>query len=209
MKTLLISLLILTGVGFDNGTISNPKPGGISVLTVDPAQSTVAWKAEKTTGKHLGTVKIQSGSLTMYCGQLAKGTVLIGMQTLEVTDLSAPDKQKLENNLKGDNFFDTGKFPQATLDIISVDHRSEAAHHFVTVLSNLTLHGITKQMVFTADIAKSTRTDFIGQADITINRRDFNIATDNIKYDTFIYKDIHLHVLLQANKKADEQVSSL
>jgi polyisoprenoid-binding protein YceI len=208
MKTLFISLLILGGALGNKPTTAVSNPGGISVLKVDAASSTISWKAEKTTGTHLGTIAVKSGSLTMYCGQLSKGTVLINMSALAVTDLPAPDKQKLENNLKGDNFFDTEKFPEARLEIVSVDHKSEKVHHFVTVLGNLTLHGITKQIVFTANIAKSNYDNFAGQADIVFNRKDFNIATGNIKYNTFINKDIRLHVSLQANK-ADEQVSSL
>lgn len=208
MKTLFISLLILGGALGNKPINPVAAAGGISVLKVDPASSAVSWKAEKTTGAHTGTVAIKSGTLTMYCGQLAKGTVLIDMSALAVTDLSSPDKQKLENNLRGDNFFDTGKFPEAKLEIVSVDHGSEKVHHFITVLGNITLRGVTKQIVFTADVVKSNYENFSGLADIVLNRKDFNIATDNIKYNTFIYKDIRLHVSLQANK-AEEQVSSL
>jgi len=208
MKTLLFSLLMLCSAGFSNGTVSNPKPGGISVLIVDPAASTIGWKADKTTGTHNGTIKIRSGSLTLKCAQLSSGFVFIDMSSINVADLSGPDKGKLENNLKGDNFFDTGKFPLAKLDIISVNHKSSTAHHFITVLGNLNLHGVTKRIVFTADVSKSTYDDFTAQADIVINRRDFGVATSNIKYDTFIDKSIHLHVSLQANK-ASEQVTAL
>jgi len=208
MKTLFISLLILGGALGNKPTTTASNPGGVSLLKVDAASSTISWKAEKTTGSHLGTIAIKSGSLTMYCGQLSKGTVLIDMGTMAVTDLSAPDKQKLENNLRGDNFFDIEKFPEARLEIVSVDHKSEKVHHFVTVLGNITLHGVTKQLVFTATVSKSDRNSFVGQSNIVLNRKDFNIATNNIKYNTFINKDIRLQVSLQANK-TDEQVSSL
>ncbi|HTD99116.1 MAG TPA: YceI family protein [Mucilaginibacter sp.] len=208
MKTLLFSLLMLCGAGISNGTVSSPNPGGISVLTINAASSTIDWKAEKTTGKHNGTIKIRSGSLTLRCAQLASGSVFIDMNSINVADLSGPDKGKLENNLKGDNFFDTGKFPLAKLDIISVNYKSVPVHHFITILGNLNLHGVTKQVIFTADVSKSTYDDFTAQADMIINRRDFGIATSNIKYDTFIDKSIHLHILLQASK-VKEQVTSL
>ncbi len=130
------------------------------------------------------------------------------MNSIIVSDLTMPDKQKLENNLKGDNFFDTGNFPLAKLDIVSIDHKSESFYHLVTVTGNLMLHGITKKIVFTADISRNTDTNFTAQADIVINRRNFNIATNNIKYDALIYNDIHLDVLLQANK-VNRQISSL
>jgi polyisoprenoid-binding protein YceI len=208
MKTLLFSLLMLCSAGISNGTVNSPNPGGISVLTINPASSTIDWKAEKTTGKHNGTIKIRSGSLTLRCAQLASGSVVIDMNSINVADISGSDKGKLENNLKGDNFFDTGKFPLAKLDIISVNYKSAPVHHFITILGNLNLHGVTRQVIFTADVSKSTYDDFSAQADMVINRRDFGIATGNIKYDTFIDKSIQLHVLLQASK-VKEQVTSL
>jgi polyisoprenoid-binding protein YceI len=208
MKTLLFCLLMLGHAGVSNHTASYPKPGGLSILTVDPAASSIDWKAEKATGKHNGTIKIRSGSLTFYCQQLAKGSILIDMNSINVSDLSMPDKQKLESNLKGNSFFDTDKFPSAKLDITSVNHQSEAIYHFVTITGNLMLHGVTKKVVFTADVSKIANNKFSAQADIALNRRDFNIATKNFKYDTFINTAIHLHVSLQANK-INEQVTSL
>jgi polyisoprenoid-binding protein YceI len=208
MKAFLICLLLLGHVPGSKTPVNAPKPGGISILTVDPSNSNIAWHAEKLTGAHNGTVRIRSGSLTMHCGQLAKGSVIIGMNTLAVTDLGEPDKQKLENNLRGDNFFDTGKFPDAKLDITSVTHLGNPQSHLLAVSGNLTLRGTTKKIVFTVDASKSTVTDFAGQADIVINRRDWAIATDNIKYDTFIKADIHLHVSLQA-KQVNQQLTSI
>lgn len=208
MKKLILGLLVLVASGFSNGTNNSTKPGGYSVLTIDPANSNIAWKAEKPTGTHLGTIAISGGRLNFTCRQLSGGTVNIDMRSINVTDLSSPDKQKLESNLRGDNFFETDKYPQARLDIVSVDHKSEPNYHFITVNSNLTMHGITKRVVFTADITKNAVDQFIAQADIDIDRRDWNIATSNIKYNTIIYKTVHLHVTLQANKPT-ERISSL
>lgn len=208
MKKLILGLLVLVASGFSKDTNNAPKPGGYSVLTIDPANSNIAWKADKPTGTHLGTIAVAGGRLSFTCRQLSGGTVNIDMKSINVTDLSSPDKQKLENNLRGDNFFDTEKYPQARLDIVSVDHKSEPSYHFVTVNGNLTMHGVTKRVVFTADITKNAIDQFNAQADIDIDRRDWNIATSNIKYNTLIYKTVHLHVTLQANKPT-ERISSL
>ncbi|MDO3627922.1 YceI family protein [Mucilaginibacter sp. BT774] len=207
MKKLILGLLILVASGFSMGTKSSDL-GGFSVLTIDPANSNIVWKAEKPTGTHLGTIAIAGGRLNFTCRQLSGGSVNIDMKSINVTDLSAPDKQKLENNLRGDNFFDTEKYPQARLDIVSVDHKSEPSYHFVTVNGNLTMHGVTKRVVFTADITKNVVDQFNAQADIDIDRRDWNVATSNIKYNTLIYKTVHLHVTLQANKPT-ERISAL
>ena len=208
MKTFLFCLLILSHASIGNRTINHSKPGGVNVLKIDPAASTIGWKAEKTTGTHTGTIKIRSGSLTFYCRQLAKGTVLIDMNTINVADLQPPRKQQLESNLKGDNFFDTDKFPLAQLDIVSVNSQSEASYHFVTITGNLQMHGVTQKIVFTANISKNTADNFVARADILINRQAWDIATRNMKYNLLINKFIRLDVLLQANK-VNEQVSSL
>lgn len=208
MKKLILGLLVLVASGFSKGINNSAKPGGFSVLTIDPANSSIAWKAEKPTGTHLGTIAIVGGRLNFTCRQLSGGSVNIDMRSINVTGLSSPDKQKLESNLRGGNFFDTEKYPQARLDIVSVDHKSESSYHFVTVNGNLTMHGITKRIVFTADISKNAIDQFNAQADIDIDRRDWNIATSNIKYNTLIYKTVHLHVTLQANKPT-EHMSSL
>ncbi|HTK17916.1 MAG TPA: YceI family protein [Mucilaginibacter sp.] len=208
MKKLILGLLVLVASGFSKGTNNTANPGGYSVLTIDPVNSNIAWKADKPTGTHLGTIAITGGRLNFTCRQLSGGTVNIDMRSINVTDLSSPDKQKLESNLRGDNFFETDKYPQGRLDIVSVDHKSEPTYHFVTVNGNLTMHGITKRIIFTADITKNAIDQFIAQADIDIDRRDWNIATSNIKYNTLIYKTVHLHVTLQANKPT-ERISSL
>jgi len=208
MKTLFYCLLMLSHAWSGKPVVSHSAPGGVSVLAVNTEESTIDWKAQKPTGTHMGKVKIGSGTLIMHCGQLYSGTISMDMNTMAVIDLSGHDKNVLETNLRSSYFFDAGKFPEARLDIINVDHRSEKAFHFVTVLANLTLHGITKQITFTADVSKSTVNDFAAQANITINRRDFAVATSNFKYDTFIYKDIQLHVSLQASRP-EPSISSL
>jgi polyisoprenoid-binding protein YceI len=208
MKTLIFSLLMLLHAWSGKPVVSSVPAGGVSVLAVNITSSAVDWKAEKTTGTHNGTVNILSGDLVMRCGQLYAGTITLDMSSLTVDDLSSPDKEKLENNLRSNYFFDTGKFPEAQLEITSVNHNSEKAFHFVTILANLTIRGITKQVTFTADVAKSTVNDFAGEANIVINRRDWNIATNNIKYNAFIYKNIRLHVMLKASRN-ETQLTSL
>jgi len=208
MKTLFFSLLLLCHAWSGRPVVSYNDPGGISVLAVNTSASTIDWKADKATGTHTGIVKIESGTLVMHCGLLSSGTVILDMGSLTVTDLSSADKEKLEGNLKSDYFFDTGKFPRAQLDITAVNHSSEKTLRFITILGNLTLHGITKQVTFTANVSKSGINDFAAEANIVINRRDFNVATSNLRYDTFIYKDIHLHVILKASRP-EPLVSSL
>src|SRR4051794_16832976 len=120
MKTLFFCLLMACGAGISNGTVTYPAAGGVSVFTIDSSVSMIGWMADKTTGTHNGTIKIRSGSLTLHCQQLTSGTITVDMNSVNVIDLNGSDKGKLENNLKGNNFFDADKYPVATLDISSV-----------------------------------------------------------------------------------------
>jgi polyisoprenoid-binding protein YceI len=207
MKTLFFSLLFMFHLWSGRPVVSSAPAGGVSILAVNTASSTVGWKAEKPTGTHTGSVKISSGDLAMHCGQLYSGTVTLDMSSIIVTDLSSPDKEKLENNLRGNFFFDAGKFPEARLEITSVNHNSEKSLHFVTILANLTMHGITKQITFTADVSKSSINDFAAEANIVVNRRDWGIATSNVMYNNLIYKDIRLYVQLKASRVGTQLTS--
>jgi polyisoprenoid-binding protein YceI len=200
MKTLFFSLLLMFHAWSGRPVVSLAPAGGVSVLAVNTTSSAVGWKAEKATGTHTGAIKISSGELVMHCGQLYSGTVILDLSSITVTDLSQPDKRKLETNLRSDYFFDAGKYPEARLEITSVNHSSEKTLHFVTILANLMMHGITKQITFTADVSKSAVDAFTAEANIVINRRDWNIATSNVMYNNLIYKDIRLHVQLQAGR---------
>jgi polyisoprenoid-binding protein YceI len=199
MKALIFCLMILGYTGVSKSTSNYSKAGGVIMLAVDPANSTINWKAEKPTGTHSGVVRIQSGSLKLFCKQLNAGSIIIDMRTLNVTDLAASDKQKLENSLKGDNFFDTGRYPLAKLDIVSVNYKSPSSYS-VTVTANLALHGVTKKVTFPATISKNTGEQFSAQADIMINPRDWDIATKNTKSDNLTYSDFQLHFSLNATK---------
>jgi len=126
------------------------------------------------------------------------GFILIDMQSIKVTDLQSPDKEKLEANLKGDNFFDTGRFTVARFDITSIIYADAKDQRKIIIAGNLNLHGVTKKISFKTGIQKSTGAEFVAVADAEINRRDWNVATENFKYNHFISPTIKLHIALKA-----------
>ena len=122
--------------------------------------------------------------------------IVLDMNTIAVTDLTQPDKQKLEANLKGENFFAAGRFATARFDIANVTYITDS---LTTIAGNLNMHGITKRVIFKAVILRADAQAFIARADLTINRRDWNIATGNFKYDQLISPAITLHIVLKAS----------
>src|ERR1700733_968090 len=125
MKTLICCMLLLVNNGIINHDVSR-RAGNycwpVSILKVDAGQSQVNWHIAKITGTHDGTLKVYSGQLILHNHKLNGGTILLDMNTIAVTDLIQPDKQKLEANLKGDNFFNTGRFSVARFDITNVSY---------------------------------------------------------------------------------------
>ena len=202
MKTLFLGMLLLVNNSIINGKVNrdvNKNDSPVTTLKVDAAQSQVNWHIEKVTGSHTGTLKVFLGQLTVQRKKLTGGYILIDMNSLDVTDITQPDKQKLENNLKGDNFFDTGRYTVARFDITSVNYSSDRDTSQATIAGNLTMHGVTKKIDFKAAILKNSGNELIARADVNINRRDWNIATGDFKYNHFISPAIALHILLKAS----------
>jgi len=185
-----------------NGSIIKPNPANKiskeNSLQVNKTLSKVTWFAKKTTGAHDGTIDVYWGKLNFRDKKLSGGFILIDMQSIKVADLTSPDKEKLESTLKGSNFFDAGRFTVARFDITNVIYVDATDLRKVMIEGNLTLCGITKKIKFKTGIQKNTGSEFVAVADAEINRRDWNIATENSKYNIFISPIFKLHIILKA-----------
>jgi len=197
MKALLLSMLLLV-----NGSIINPhtaaKTSKVTSLNVNKNESKLTWHAEKMTGTHDGTINVYWGKLNFQDKKLLSGFILLDMQSIQVTDLKSPDKEKLEANLKGDNFFDTGRFTVARFDITNISYACAGNPGKIMIEGNLNLHGVVKKISFKTGVQKNTGAEFVAVADAEINRRDWNVATGNYKYNNFISPTIKLHIVLKA-----------
>jgi len=86
---------------------------------------------------------------------------------------------KLTDELKGDKWFDSTKFPQATFESTSI---SVAANGEATITGNLTLHGVTRPVVLHAHLVGAGVNPIdhqytVGfQASGTIKRTDFGVS---------------------------------
>jgi polyisoprenoid-binding protein YceI len=87
----------------------------------------------------------------------------------------------------------------ARFDILSVAYTGKASDlSAVTINGNLTIRGITQKISFQAKIETCSAGNFLASADISINRRDWQIATSDFRYNTFIKTTIQLHLLIKA-----------
>lgn len=107
---------------------------------------TVNWSGKNTIDKdgHQGTIRVESGELMVnQLGQLLRGTVLLDMNSLSVTDIKDPgERRDLESHLKDADFFETNKFPKA--EFVFTDVLPSTMPNFNGVLSGtLTMKGKT------------------------------------------------------------------
>jgi hypothetical protein len=130
-------------------------PAGSVPYAILPAQSVVAWEGSKVTGKHDGTIGVQSGNIYVYEGYLVGGTVYMDMENLVVLDLEDPDMNaRLTGHLKSDDFFSVETYPTATFEFLrfeELDEPDDEGNNY-KVTGNLTIKGITHTIAFNANI---------------------------------------------------------
>jgi polyisoprenoid-binding protein YceI len=115
------------------------------------------------------------GSIVMNEADITKSTVNV---TIDVTTVDTGVAQR-DSDLKGPNIFDVGQFPTATFVSTSVAKSGSG----LTVMGNLTLHGVTKPVTLNVEgptgpvqgMDKKPHAGF--SATTTISRADFGIAS--------------------------------
>ena len=123
-----------------------------------------------------------SGLFSGATGSLQLDPAKLGTSKLDISipvDTVTTTVSKLTDELKGDQWFDTAKFPKATFVSTQVVPTAEGA----TVTGNFTLHGITKPVVLHvrfigAGVNPIDKAYTVGfEATGTIKRSDFGVKT--------------------------------
>ncbi|WP_162053510.1 YceI family protein [Pontibacter pamirensis] len=152
-------------------------PADGETYNVVTEQSEVNWLGKKVGGEHTGNIELQNGELVVANDQLVGGTLVIDMNTITNTDITAEeDNQKLVGHLKSDDFFGVEKYPTATFEITNVTPVTSAAAGEAThnVTGNLTIKEKTEQVSFPAVINVNNGTT-TAKADVTVDRSKFDV----------------------------------
>lgn len=179
-------------------------------LALDTAHSQVEWVGTKPTGKHHGRFKLSSGTVFLTADSVSGGHFVINMQSLENIDLLSDTtmKNKLESELKGDQFLDVHQFPDATFDITGISRcmpgngndliMKDATH---MVKGNLTIRQITKNISFPVKI-DFTKTHVITDANFNIDRTLWGMTyrTDKSMQDKLINATVNISLHIVANR---------
>lgn len=178
---------------------------------IEPKQSNLVWFGYKPLGVHSGTVQIKAGTITVKNDQLTGGSVQIDMQSIMNTDLAKQqDKDALIGHLKSDDFFGVAQYPTASLVITSVkqlDNQAENKRQSYVVNADLTIKGITEQVVFTAHMQKDANENLHLSSDkFKIDRTLYGIKFKSKSFfeglgDAFISDDFELELTQMLAKK--------
>ncbi|MGC3944760.1 MAG: YceI family protein [Chryseolinea sp.] len=167
-----------------------------TTFRVAPAQSRIEWLGKKVTGTHDGTIQLKSGELILSSdGKLVGGRIVVDTTSIKVLDIGdAVTNAQMTGHLASDDFFSSDKFPEATLDIVSVD-----GNH---VSANLSIKGITHRISFEV-LLNSSDSIVIASTRLLIDRTKYEMKFRSGNFfqnlgDTLIYNDFELHVSLTA-----------
>jgi polyisoprenoid-binding protein YceI len=153
-----------------------------------PSSGSIEFIGSKVTGSHKGGFK------NFVAEFRAAGGELVGAGNKVVIDMNTAwaDNERLTGHLKSPDFFNAAQFPTATFVSSSVEKK--ATNSLVT--GNLTLHGVTKQISFPAQIQVADDAVTVA-AQFVLNRFDFDI-----KYPGKANDLIRKEVVMRLNMKA-------
>lgn len=142
--------------------------------SIDSEKSVINWTASKVSGKHNGTVKLKSGSVSAKGDSITGGRIVIDLPTIANLDLEGtPYKAKLEGHLKDTDFFEVGKFPEGFFEIASITPTEKDG---LEARGNLTLKGISKGITFPVTVVFENGKPVSAKGTAKINRQQWGIV---------------------------------
>ena len=180
-----------------NTTATAAEPGATEkVYAASPGSGSVEFLGSKVTGSHKGGFRNFAGEFRVANGQLIPN----GSKVVIDMNSTWSDSDRLTGHLKNQDFFDVPRFPTSTFVSTAIESRETNS----LVTGNLTLHGVTKQISFPAQIQVSDEAVSIN-ANFVLNRFDFDIKYAG-KADDLIRKEVVLKLNMKATPgKADFQ----
>ncbi len=195
VKSLLVSGLALTLTLGGTALAQTPathEPASVQAGTyaVDPGHTQVGWRVSHMGfSNYNGGFSDVSGNLVLDPKNPAAAKLSVKIPVASVTTTSA----KLTGELKGDQWLDSGKFPDMTFVSTKV---APAGKDKAKVTGDLTLHGVTKPVTLdvtfvgagTNPLNKKYTVGFTATG--TLKRSDFGVKT----YLPLIGDDLHLAI---------------
>ena len=174
-----------------------------NVFELDTLNSRIEWKGfqvvKSDNTSHFGTIKFESGDVTVKDGKLESGKFVADMNTLTSVDLKdVPEHlNKLNGHLKSGDFFETDKFPTTSYVISKVTPSTEGDYN--TLLDgNLTIKGITKPVQFNANVSVKNGEVSISTEPKDIMREDFGVKFQMPIANGMIKNEVNIQISIKA-----------
>ena len=153
-----------------------PASAGTTTYQIDPRHSSAGFGV---THLMISTVRGEfhgvTGTVVVDDSDVSKSSVNVTIDATTV-DTREPDRDK---HLKSEAFFDVAKYPAITFQSTKVERNNDGT---LKVTGDLTIRGVTKTAVLTANLPKAPIKDPWGlqrtatSATTKINRQDFGVA---------------------------------
>lgn len=147
-----------------------------STWNIDPDHSNVGFKVRHLMVSNVkGSFEKHSGVVDINDKDVTKSTVTVTIETASINT----NVQKRDDHLRSADFFDVAKFP--TMTFVSKKVAKDGKDK-LKVTGNLTLHGITKEVVLNVeDLSKESKDPWGAirrgaTANTKINRKDFGLV---------------------------------
>ncbi len=185
--------------------IATPALAGAAEWAVDPAHSTASF-----TVKHM-MVSTVRGEFGKMGGTASWSKPDYSDAQVEITiDATTIDTRepKRDAHLRSPDFFDVAKFPTLTFKSKRVEKSKEKGH--VTLVGDLTIHGVTKEVAFdVTGPSQEMKTPFgtvaVGaEAKAKINRKDFGLTWNKpleAAGGVLVSDEVNLDINLELSKK--------
>jgi len=188
MKKIIFSLtLIASSIALFSFT-AKTKVADVVTFNVNAKSSKVDFTGSKKSDYHTGYFPIKSGSVQVEGGKLVRGSFVIDVAGLKVTDERGGEK--LQGHLTSPDFFDISKFGDATFKITSVKYTSGDK---ATIAGDLTLKGVTAPLSFTASIRNADDKGFFAEAFLPLDRTIFGIKYGVGMVDAEVQLAVHIY----------------
>jgi polyisoprenoid-binding protein YceI len=190
-----IIALLAAGCG-----LASAAQAAVETYVIDPVHSSVEFKIRHIVGKVPGAFTKFSGTITVDRDNLENSSV---EATIDVASLNTFNDNR-DKDLKSPSYFDLAKF--ATMTFKSTSWKKTGDGTF-DVTGDLTIHGITKEVVLKVDSlgfgpgmqgAQLSGWD----ASTTIKRADFGV-TGPPPADAMLGKDVAISITVEAKLKKD------
>lgn len=137
-------------------------------------ESVIGFEGYKVTGSHIGGFGAFTGSVVVPPDGIEAAHISVA---IDMTSTYSDDPG-LTTKLVGPDFFDVEQFPESRFESTNIEKTDDGYR----VSGNLTLHGVTQNISFPAQITID-RQGLVAEAEFTINRMDFDIEYPGVAGD--------------------------